>query len=294
VDPLLKKQRSFSAFYIFLTLLLGLALAGCDALPGVDPQATDTSTPTSGPTEPPTATIVWFPPTLTPTPPASQGTPLPTPDERPGVGTLLAQDNFSAKGGWQAGPMLGGTISYGQNQLSLAIPEGETTLVSLRGAALPAAYYLEIGVNVSLCRAKDSYGLLFHSDGAYSAYRWILTCDGQTRVERWRPADIAVVQGWTDFGQAGAPLTQTLGLWVFRDEMRFFINGDFQFAAHDPVLTGALVGVFAHSTGQNPLSVSFSNLVVRQISGYVPTAIPSPTLYVTKVPTHAPTWTPTP
>jgi len=281
----------FLLAWVFITGLF--LLSACSGLPGVPPEATEPSTPTPAPTASPTPTIVWFPATQTPTPFATLGLEQPTPDERPGVSEVVAQDDFASKSGWQIGPMVGGTVSIDENQLSIAVPEQAATLVSLRSAALPASYYLEITATTSLCRGQDAYGLVFHSDGAYSSYRWILTCDGQMRVERWRPAEIAVVQNWIDFGQAGAPLTLRLGLWIFREEMRFFVNGDFQFAAHDPLLTGSQIGVFARSTGKNALSVSFSNLVVRQIRGYEPTPIPTPTIYVTKIPTHAPTWTPT-
>ncbi len=286
-----RKSKIENSFFLS-SLLFPLLLASCSPLPASLPDSTPTLTPSPAPSATFTPTIVWFPPTRTPTPFSTLGPALPTADQRPGVGEVVAEDNFSAKNGWQTGPMVGGTVSIDQNQLSIAIPDSAAALVSQRSAPLPPAYYLEMTTNASLCRGQDSYGLLFHSDGAYSAYRWIITCAGQMRVERWRPAEISVVQDWVDFGQAGAPLTLRLGLWVFRDEMRFFVNGDFQFAAHDPVLTGSQIGVFARSTGKNALSVNFSNLVVRQISGYVPTPIPTPTLYVTIPATHAPTLTP--
>jgi hypothetical protein len=286
-------MQSIKILALWVSLAVLLILTACADLPGVPLEPTETSTSTPAPTGSPTPTIEWFPPTQTPTAFATLGVVLPTADERPGVSEVVAQDNFSSKSGWQTGPMVGGTVAIDQGQLSIAMPEAAATLVSLRSAPMPSAFYLEVTASTSLCRGKDAYGLVFHSDGAYSAYRWILTCDGQMRVERWRPAEIAVVQDWIDFGQGGgAPLTLRLGLWVFRDEMRFFVNGDFQFAAHDPLLTGTQIGMFARSTGQNALSVSFSNLVVRQIQGYVPTSIPTPTIYVTKIPTHAPTFTP--
>ena len=114
------------------------------------------------------------------------------------------------------------------------------------------------------------------------------------RVERWRLSEAAVMQNWTPSGQiqGGAPSEVRLGLWLVRDEMRFFINDVFQFATHDPLLTGAQIGVFAHSTGLNALSVSFSALTVRRIASYVPSPVPSPTVYVTPTRARAPTLTP--
>ncbi len=112
------------------------------------------------------------------------------------------------------------------------------------------------------------------------------------RLERWRPSEAAVVQDWSYWGEGGAPLSVRLGLWLYRDEMRFFVNGVYLFSAHDPVLDGVHIGVFAKSTGQNALSVSFSDLVIRNIAGYVPSPVPTATVYVTLTNTRAPTWTP--
>jgi hypothetical protein len=288
-------MRSLTRGIILWAVLLGAVLSACAGpLAGIAPEPTDTSTPTATLTPIPSATIVWFPPTRTHTPqptPAQQA--QPTPEPRPNLGNVVLQDSFIDKTSWQSGVMQGGTAAYGNNSLSLVIPDAAATLLSLHRGSLPDNYYLEITVTANLCRGKDSYGLIFRSDGGISSgYRWIFTCDGNMRVERWRPAEAAVVQDWLYFGEGGAPLVIRLGLWLFRDDMRFFVNDTYLFSAHDPLLTGAQIGVFTKSTGQNALSVSFSNLVVRSISGYVPTPIPSPTVYVTLTNTRAPTWTP--
>ncbi len=211
---------------------------------------------------------------------------------RPNLGEVVLQDNFSSQSGWQAGAMEGGTVAYGPGNLSIAIPDQAATLVSLRSAPLPANYYLELTASASLCRGKDAYGLIFRSQGWQTGYRWIIGCDGLTRVERWRPAEVAVVHDWTYIGEGGAPLSLRLGLWLWGSEMRFFVDGDYLFSARDPLMTGAQLGVFARATGQNALSVSFSELAVRSIVGFQPTPIPSPTPWVTVTNTRAPTWTP--
>jgi hypothetical protein len=289
-------MRSVRREISLLIALLCAFLSACSGLPGITPEPTDTATPTATLTPIPSATIVWFPPTRTPTsqpvPPAVLA--QPTPEPRPNLGNVVLQDSFIDKTGWQSGVLGGGTADYGNNSLNLVIPDAAATLISLHRAALPQGdYYLEITITANLCRGKDAYGLIFRSDGGTSSgYRWIFTCDGNMRVERWRPAEAAVVQDWIYFGEGGAPLVIRLGLWLYHDEMRFFVNDTYLFSARDPLLTGSQIGVFTKSTGQNALSVSFSNLVVRSISGYVPTPIPSPTVYLTLTNTHAPTWTP--
>ena len=278
-----------------MALLCTILSACAGSLGGITPEPTDTARPTATFTPVPSATIVWFPPTRTPTlqPTLAQQV-QPTQEPRPNLGNVVLQDSFIDKTGWQSGVLGDGTAAYGNNSLSLVIPDAAATLISLHRAALPQDdYYLEITVTANLCRGKDAYGLIFRSDGGtLNGYRWILTCDGNMRVERWRVAEAAVVQNWVYFGDGGAPLVIRLGLWLVHDEMRFFVNDTYLFSAHDPLLTGSQIGVFAKSTGQNALSVSFSNLVVRSITGYVPTPIPSPTVYVTLTSTRAPTWTP--
>ena len=268
-------------------------LAGCAGLPGFTPEPTDTPTPPATITPQPTATIVWFPATSTPTPPPTPAEPVPPTEEpKPGVGDVVIEDMFSSNSGWLTGALEGGTSAIGNHALSLVIPESAVTISSQRFGEVPVNYYLEVTASASLCRGKDSYGLLFRSDGAYSAYHWILTCDGQMRLERWRPSEAAAIQDWTYWGEGGAPLSVRLGLWLYGSEMRFFVNGIYLFSVRDPVLNGTHLGVFAKSTGQNALSVSFSDLVIRQISGYQPSLVPSPTVYVSPTNTRAPTWTP--
>ena len=292
-------KMSFRAL-LLPVILVSLLVSGCaglpgmPGLPGLPTSATSTDTAIPLPTTTPTPTIVWFPPTRTPTPGPALATAAATPEMRPAVGDVAVKDDFSSQRGWQTGAMDGGTVAYGPDSLSIAIPDQAAALVSLHSAALPDNYYLEITASVSLCRGKDAYGLIFRSEGKQGGYgyRWIVTCDGQMRVERWRPSEAAVMQNWTDIGEGGALLSLRLGLWLYRDEMRFFVDGNYLFSAHDPTLTGKQIGVFARSTGQNALSVNFSDLVVRSITGYQPSPVPSPTPWVTKTITRMPTATP--
>ena len=288
----LKKFTRLGAAAAAWIVICGL-LAACAGFPGFTPEPTDTITPTASLTPPPIATFVWFPPTGTPTPQPTPAEPEPpTAEPRPGLGTVALQDTFLTNTGWQTGTLQGGTAELGNHSLSLVIPEGAVTITSQRSGTVPDNYYLEITATANLCRGKDAYGLLFRSDGGKSAYHWIITCNGQMRLERWRSAEAAVVQDWIYWGEGGAPLPVRLGLWMYRDEMRFFVNDVYLFSVHDPLLTGSHIGVFTKSTGQNALSVSYSDLIIRNITGYVPSPIPSPTIYVTLTNTRAPTWTP--
>jgi hypothetical protein len=68
--------------------------------------------------------------------------------------------------------------------------------------------------------------------------------------------------------------------------MRFFVNDEYQFSASDPVFTGGVLGAFARSAGDTPVTVSFSDLHVYGL-GALPTALPSPSVTPTFLPTKA-------
>jgi hypothetical protein len=57
-----------------------------------------------------------------------------------------------------------------------------------------------------------------------------------------------------------------LGVWAQGQDMHVFINDVYQFSVRDTVWSGGALGLFARSAGDTPLTVSFSNLVVYQVS----------------------------
>ena len=133
------------------------------------------------------------------------------------------------------------------------------------------------------------------SDGAAAQYRLLVSCDGFLRLERWRATEAAVIQDWLPSGQipTAGPQVLRLGVWMVGSEMRIFVNETFQFAARDPLLNGAQMGVFLRSTGANATTVTFTDLVVRAVRVYVPSLSPSTTPVITIPATRAPTLTPT-
>jgi hypothetical protein len=268
-----------------------MILPACDALLPT-PEIFPTDTPTVTVTR--TATIQWFPATATPTPGVQRPQLIPTPDQRPALGEALLRDSFTDGAAWSTFTSAAGSIQVGKGQITFSAPEISANLVSLRRGVLPEDYYLEVTAATSLCRAKDAYGLAFRADGGAGQYRLLVSCDGFLRLERWRAAEAAVVQDWLPSGQlAGAgPQVLRLGLWLVGSEMRVFVNDVFQFSARDPLLTGQQLGLFLRSTGANATTVSFSELVVRAVRGYVPSPVPSATPVVTVVATRAPTLTP--
>jgi hypothetical protein len=218
-------------------------------------------------------TIQWFPPTSTPTPvPTLQV--VPTVDQRPGVGAALLVAGIAPGQPWQTGKSAAGTISLSGSELTLAVAEPKGTLASLLARPQLGDFYAEISAAPSLCRGADAYGLLLRAAGSSSFYRWALTCDGQERLERVKNGSLLPLQA--DTPRAGPPPPNRLAVWAAGGELRFFIDGIYQFSVRDPVFTSGSLGVFTRAAADTPLTVTFSDLSVSAVQAPAATITPTP------------------
>ena len=238
------------------------ALASCIPSTLIPP----TPTITLAPTETPTPTVVWFPPTATGTP-ILREIPTATLEMRPNVGEVIFEDDFSSLGAWQLGQSRQGTIALGQNELTIVIVEPRTYLFSTRTEPTFGNFYIEITASPNLCAGLDEYGLLFRMSSIGSFYRYSLSCDGQVRLDRVVGGTAGSPQPWLVSGSVprGAPSRSRLGVWAVGQELRFFINDEFQFAVNDSYHSSGVLGVFARSAGENAVTISFSDLKVYQV-----------------------------
>ena len=228
------------------------------------PTPTPTSTPTA--TITPTPTIVWFPPTNTPTPfPTLEITP--TPDQRTGVGEILFTDDFSAGENWPLLTSARGNVALGNNTLTLTVLEPRAAVSSVRSGAIFSNFYLEITAKASLCSGEDQYGILFRVVSQVDFYRFALSCNGQTRLDRLYGGTASSPQPWmfTSSVPAAPSSTVRLGIWAVGKEMRFFINDQYQFTAMDSLHASGTIGVFARSAGDTAMTVNFSDLTVYAV-----------------------------
>ncbi len=258
-------------------LLVTGMISAC--LPAGEISAPLPDTPTPQPSGTPTPTIVWFPPTPTRTPPPTQVF-LPTPTPQLGKAQILFEEDFRQREGWVTSRTTAGSVAYGVEELTLAVASRRAYLVSLRRTPQFSDFYLEMTARVSLCQTDDQYGLLLRAADDWNYYRWVITCDGRTRLERVQQGAFVVVQDWLESPriQAGALAENRLGVWMFGREMRFFVNDLELFSARDPVWSEGLVGVFVRAAGEPPLTVSFDDVRVWSLDRtQIPTPTPLPT-----------------
>jgi hypothetical protein len=253
------------AVSVWLAAVMLLALSACIApVSQTDEifEATRTATVMPSPTE----TIVWFPPTPTRTPVPTTEV-IATPDLRPQRGSELLVDDFSDGGHWQVGQSPDGSIAYGRSELTLAVRQPRAALTSLRDGPPLNDFYLEMTTRANLCRGADMYGLLVRAASVDDYYRFLINCNGELRVERITDGRSLPIQDWVPSGiiPAGSPVELRIAISASGRVMRLFINDIHQFDVSDPVISGGTVGVYARSTGESALTVSFSDLVVTAL-----------------------------
>lgn len=248
----------FSHSLIFI-LIAGLA-SSCAALDSILATPTPlilTITPL------PTSTIVWFPPSITPSPQYLL-TRAPTPEMRPNLGDILFSDDFSRPSLWDIAASDQASASINQKRLNLAAQSG-IYMLSLRHETTLNDFYAEITAAPSLCRDDDKYGLLIRAN-AITYYRFGLLCNGTVGAEKVSNSSREVLQKPILSGDAPLGTGQVrIGVWAVGAEMRLFLNGRYQFAVNNTTYSIGTLGVFVNAEGDTPVVVSFSDLSVQEI-----------------------------
>jgi hypothetical protein len=248
---------------LILSCFILLLCGACAAAPTATIEPTETSL---APTLTITPTVVWFPPTATPTP---FPTPVvtPTADMRPQTGQVLLEDDFSDPNAWTLSQTDIGSVALGKNELSIAIGENNAYLYTVREQPVLTDFYMEINAETSLCRDMDEYGVLYHLSSSGDYYRFSLSCNGQERLDRVAGGQASSPQPWMLSGAVppGAPAISRLGISVVGSEMSFFVNGEYQFTIHDASLPSGSLGLFARSTNNKAVTVSFYDLIVYEV-----------------------------
>lgn len=241
-----------------------LILSGC-VMSSPDVAPVTYTPPVTLPTA--TPTIVWFPPTPTFTPFPTISIP-PTVELDPGKGEVLLEDKFDDRSKWSLISTAGGSVAFGNGELSIAISGKREYLFSVRSGPVFDNFFAEITANPNLCRGDDEYGMLVRVSPDLDYYRFSLSCDGRARLDRIYQGEASSPQPWLPSGAVppGAPSVSRLAVWANGEEMRFFVNDEYQFTVYDPLLNSGSFGVFARSSSEMAVTVNYYDLVVREIS----------------------------
>ena len=247
--------------FLWVVLVL-VMLSGClapeIAIP--EPTPTDILVPTATPT------IIWFPPTSTPEPTATVEI-TPTPEIMVELGEVIFRDDFSSAEDWTIPQSDRGQINIGGGEMNIIINEpGSLFLGTLEKPDL-TDFFAEISANPVLCSPKDEYGFLFRVSGRNQYYRFALNCNGEIRLDTILQDATVILYPWTRTGSVpvGAPSRSRMAVLAQGDQILLFINGDLQLSISDRQLTVGSFGVYARSVGDTAVTVSFSDLVVREV-----------------------------
>ena len=63
----------------------------------------------------------------------------------------------------------------------------------------------------------------------------------------------------------GFPGQSQLAVWALGEEIRFFVNGKYLFSIEDRIIGEGTLGIYVRTTGENPISVNFSQLSIREL-----------------------------
>lgn len=258
----------FSRIFLFWGLPLLVACLPVDATPPA-------AAPLPSETPLPTATVVWFPPSATPTMPTfATGTAMP--EMNPGIGDAILSDDFSDATSWDVAASDLGSAAISRNRLTIVVQPG-IYLASMRRDLAAGNFYAEITARTSLCRGEDNFGLIVRAAGN-SFYRFALACNGTAFVERIKTGTRLTIFEPVPSGDAplGAPGEVKIGIWAVGAEMRLFLNDRFQFSIVDKSFPNGGFGVYARSMGETPVTVTFSALTVYDVIYTAPTRTPSP------------------
>lgn len=256
-------------------IALAILLVGTSCAPGLDDFVEPTAILSTASTQATPTAIAWFPPTDTP--PAIQvATQEPTPERKPGVGEVLIVDAMTSATHWNASSAGPAPVTVSAQGLTLSAEPGKPAVVSLHRSAVLDDLYIELTARPSLCKGEDAYGLAIRSLSEVTYYRFAAVCDGTAAAERVSRGAARAMQPpiATADVPSGAPGEVRLGVWALGSEMRFFLNGRYQFTVTDASYRVGAIGVFAQASGGTPVVVTFSDMEVRRLIPLTPTPPP--------------------
>lgn len=243
-----------------------LALASCLRLE--DPGAVDTPQATNKPqpSATPTSTVIWFPPTDTPVvTPTSEYTP--TPEVLVELGDVIYEDPFISSEGWLLPKTQRGEINIGNGEINIIINEPGSYFDGFLEKPSVKDFYAEITANPILCSSLDEYGFLFSVSGINQYLRFAINCSGEVHLDRLDAGSTTLLYPRTRVASipAGALSVTRVAVLVIADQIHIYINGDLLFLVEGQLIRRGSFGVFGRSSGETAMTVSFSDLIIREV-----------------------------
>jgi hypothetical protein len=183
------------------------------------------------------------------------------------LGEVIFRDAFQDPDGWTVPQTEQGKINIGNGEANIIINAPGSFLVGTREKPDLTDFYAEITVSPILCTDQDEYGFLFRVSGRERYYRLAMSCDGEVRLDRINPGSGQILYPWTRSASVpvGAPSVSTIAILAQRDQLHLFVNGNLQTSVSDQQLKVGSFGIFAKSAGDSAVTISFSDLVVREV-----------------------------
>lgn len=269
----------------WLTAAAGLGLAtACETAPLTALPPTAAGAPEASPTPvPPSATpvvpatLTLAPPTAT-LPPTATATGTPeaavTPDPNRNLGATLWEERFDGVSGWNwTYTDEAATFSLADGQLNAVMKRNDLGWRISGGPDVQAGnQQIRLTARANLCYANDEYGLFFRGRlddrGRFSGYLFKVNCGGQARLEQLLNNEQRVLLDWTTTPaiQAGAPAENTLLIWTAEDQIHLYVNDRYVGTAADNTYAEGEFGLFLRDRTNGGLSVSFTELIVKEVT----------------------------
>lgn len=240
-----------------------LAFVGLNACVSIETVIPPSATP-----RPATPTATFDFPTLIPTRTSTPfPTATPTPDLISGLGPVVFRDTFTNDTGWTTQVTSQGGYSFVNGWIRLAV-RVPNAAINVYGPPLDLRdFYLEMTIRPDLCSGDDEAGFLFRVVDLLNYYRFSMTCQGGARVTRiidgGEVAMIPVTETYAAF--PGALVENQIAVLASGPVMTFFINGTEVFMVQDATFSTGGVGLYVHSRRSGQTTVSFDDLIVREL-----------------------------
>jgi hypothetical protein len=254
-------RKTPAACLLLLAPLLLPLLAGCLS---ISPLPTATPTAPEA-TQTPAFVIPTLIPTLTWTPAVA---PPATSEPGLGRGEIIFRDDFEQDRGWDLGQDVYGATSLSSGRLTLASRFPRIWRFALSPVLPERDFYMEVSLRADICSSGDEFGVTFRYESTGSHYRFGLRCEGGVRVHRisGSTAFALVPSDQTNIVVPGPPNETMLAVLASNSQFRFFINDVEAFSAPDTSLIPGFVGVYIFSGSGGQTTVSFDDLIIRNVS----------------------------